>query len=268
MSLIGEKFAALGSVGKKALMPYIVAGYPSLENSYESLIAMKEAGADLFEIGIPFSDPIADGPTIQRASNNALNAGVNTDKVFNLTGRISSEVDTPLIAMCYYNLIFSYGVEEFAKKAAGSGIAGVIVPDLPPEEAREWRDAAARSNIDSIFLVTPTTTDERLKIITEASNGFVYCVSLLGVTGARDSLPTDLSEFIDRVRKVTDKPLAVGFGISTIDHVKMVGRIADGVVIGSAIVDLFNKHSGQDTAQQLKSFIKPIARSLHGEKDG
>lgn len=261
MSAIEERFKALRSSGKKALMPYLVAGHPSVDLTYEALKAMETAGADFFEIGIPFSDPIADGPTIQRASFEALKAGINTDIVFDLAKRFSAQTEVPLVAMCYYNVIFSYGVEQFASGAASSGIAGVIVPDLPPEEAGEWRDAAARSSIDTIFLVAPTTTGERLKKISDASTGFVYCVSLLGVTGARDSLPSDLKFFLERVREVTDKPLAVGFGISNCKQAKMVADMADGVVIGSAVVDILQNGD----VEGLKRFIEPIAQALHGE---
>jgi len=238
LNRIDEIFKQLRATKRSALMPYLMAGYPDIEASLSLLISVAEAGADLIEFGIPYSDPLADGPTIQAASEVALTTGVNTDIAFDLVKKARDKIETPIAVMTYYNAIYRYGLERFAGNAAESGVDGVICPDLPPEEASPWSEAAAQYGLANIMFAAPTSTNERLKKIAHMSRGFIYCVSLTGVTGARTNLPSNLTDFIGRVRKVTDKPLAVGFGISQPEQAKQVADIADGVIIGSALVSL------------------------------
>ncbi len=235
---IDAVFKQLRDDKRSALMPYLMAGYPDIETSLKLLISVSKAGADLIEFGIPYSDPLADGPTIQAASEVALTTGINTDIAFELVKKAREEIDTPIAVMTYYNAIYRYGLERFAGNAAGSGVDGVICPDLPPEEAAPWSEAATQYGLANITFASPTSTDERLKKVADAARGFIYCVSLTGVTGARTNLPSNLTDFIGRVRKVTEKPLAVGFGISQPEQAKQVAGIADGVIIGSALVSL------------------------------
>ncbi len=235
---IDTVFKQLKDNKRSALMPYLMAGYPGIETSLKLLISVSKAGADLIEFGIPYSDPLADGPTIQAASEAALMTGINTDIAFDLVKKAREEIETPIAVMTYYNAIYRYGLERFARNAAESGVDGVICPDLPPEEAAPWSEAAVQYGLANITFASPTSTGERLKKVADAARGFIYCVSLTGVTGARTNLPSNLTDFIGRVRKVTDKPLAVGFGISQPEQAKQVAGIADGVIIGSALVSL------------------------------
>lgn len=258
---IDELFEQLRSNNKTALMPYLMAGYPDIETSLELLIAVAEAGADLIEFGIPYSDPLADGPTIQAAAEHALGNNINTDIVFELVKRAREKVQTPIVLMTYYNTIYRYGLERFAKNAAEAGANGVISPDLPPEEAGPWKEATAEHNLATVMLAAPTSNNERLKLVAEASQGFVYCVSLTGVTGARTQLPSNLTDFINRVRSVTDKPLAVGFGIARPEQAEQVAGVADGVIIGSALVSLIGK-SGASCVESAKAYIAEIKGAI------
>lgn len=258
---IDAAFERLQEEGRTALMPYLMAGYPTPEASLKLLVAASQAGADLVEFGIPYSDPLADGPTIQAAAELALKNGVNTDTVFGLVAEARNETDVPIVVMTYYNTIYRYGLERFAKAAAASGVDGVIAPDLPPEEAGPWASAAAQHGIATVMLVAPTSSDERIRKVVAVSQGFVYCVSLTGVTGARTNLPENLTDFIDRVRKATDKPLAVGFGISEPGHAKMVSGIADGVIIGSALVSLIGA-SGENSVGAASSYLSSIREAI------
>lgn len=238
LSRIDAVFKELRDNKRSALMPYLMAGYPDIEASLNLLISVAEAGADLIEFGIPYSDPLADGPTIQAASEVALATGINTDIAFELVKKAREKIETPVAIMTYYNAIYRYGLERFAKNASESGVDGVICPDLPPEEVHPWNEIAEQYGLSNIMFAAPTSTGQRLKKTAELSRGFIYCVSLTGVTGARTNLPSNLTDFIGRVRKVTNKPLAVGFGISQPEQAKQVAGIADGVIIGSALVSL------------------------------
>ncbi|MDP2211035.1 MAG: tryptophan synthase subunit alpha [Candidatus Aquicultor sp.] len=258
---IDAVFDKLEEENRTALMPYLMAGYPDVETSLELLVAVAKAGADLIEFGVPYSDPLADGPTIQAAGEVALRNGVNTDTVFTLVRRARESVDTPVVVMTYYNTIYRYGLERFAQKAAESGVDGVIAPDLPPEEAAPWADAASKYGVATVMLVAPTSTDKRIERISELSKGFVYCVSLTGVTGARANLPSNLTDFIYRVRALTDKPLAVGFGISEPEQAKEVSEIADGVIIGSALVGLIGK-AGGDCVEAARAYMSRIREAI------
>jgi tryptophan synthase alpha chain len=238
---IAEAFARAKAEGRVALIPYVMAGYPDLATCEALALRLDEAGADIVELGVPFSDPLADGATIQAASQRALEQGITLKDTLALASRLSERMRAPLVLMTYYNPIYSFGVAHFCAAASGAGVAGVIVPDLPPEEAEYLQDTAKPYGLELIFLVTPTSPDARIervaRVAERTGGGFIYCVSLSGVTGARDLLPEGLAEFIARVRVKTRLPLAVGFGVSRVEHIAEIGRIADGAVIASALLN-------------------------------
>jgi tryptophan synthase alpha chain len=237
---VAAAFARAREEGHTALLPYVMAGYPDAATSEALAVALGEAGADLLELGVPFSDPMADGATIQAASHSALEGGMTLTGALALAKRVSARIATPLVMMTYFNPIFNMGIGTFCDAAADAGIVGLIVPDLPPEESEPLRMAASQHGIALIFLVTPTSPDERLAQVAEAakdSGGFLYCVSLSGTTGARDRLPEHLADFLARVRRHSDLPLAVGFGVSRAEHVAEIGTMADGAVVASALLN-------------------------------
>jgi tryptophan synthase alpha chain len=218
-------------------MPYLTMGYPALESALEVVPALVEAGADLVELGIPFSDPLADGATIQASSQHALENGMTLARCLDQAETLrAAGVAVPLVMMGYYNPILQMGIETFADRAAAAGVDGAIVPDLPPEESDALRDALHNRGIDLIFLLAPTANEERIRDVAGRASGFLYLVSLVGVTGERDRLPVELEDFCARVRSATDLPLAVGFGIGTPKQAGRVARIADGVIVGSAVI--------------------------------
>lgn len=264
LSRIEERFGELRIEKRAAVIPYLTAGFPSLDTSERIFRALAEAGSDIIEVGIPFSDPLADGPTIQRSSQMALSQGVTTGDALGMIGRLRETLDSPLVVMTYYNLFYAYGLKRFVADAEKVGVDGVIVPDLPPEEAGDWLKAAS-GKLDTIFLLAPTSTNDRIEKVALASKGFIYCVSLTGITGVRDELSLVLPDFIRRVRSKTDKPLAVGFGISTSEQAKEVAGIADGVIIGSALIDVINREKTQkEQVDKAKGFIEDIRRALGG----
>ena len=242
MPRVAERFAALRARGECALIPFIMAGDPAPDRTPGLLRALADAGADIIELGLAFSDPIADGPTIQAAAQRTLAAGGTLDALFAAARAFRETHETPLVVMTYANPVFRRGYAAFAEQAATAGIAGVIISDLPPEEADAWCAAAARHGLDTIFLLAPTSTPERIARAAQSSTGFIYCVSRTGVTGARATLPDDLADLVERLRGATDMPLAVGFGISNPEQVQAVCDIADGAVVGSALVDLIAAH--------------------------
>jgi tryptophan synthase alpha chain len=233
---ISKRFAELRASGELGIVAYITAGDPSLEATLKFVLALTEAGADVIELGVPFSDPLADGPTIQRASERALKARTTLGGVIDLVRRIRESSQVPLVLFSYYNPILQMGLEKFASTAATAGADGVLATDLTPEEADEYRRILTAHHLDTIFLGAPTSTDERLAKIAACSSGFLYLISRTGVTGAKDALPEDLPALIRRARAVTKLPIAVGFGISLPGHVSVLGGLADAVVIGSALV--------------------------------
>ena len=241
-----------------ALIPYVTVGYPSLDDTRQIVPLMARQGADLIELGVPFSDPLADGATIQRASHAALQNGVTMADCLSVAAEARRANEVPLLLMSYYNLIHKYGVERLAADCAAAGADGLIVPDLPPEEAGDLKVACEESGLDLIFLVTPTSTDERLRLVAEMASGFIYCVSVTGVTGARSQVGTDLENFITRVRKHTDLPLVVGFGISTPEHVARVARVAQGAVVGSALMDLIERLPEDDLITGVAEFVREM----------
>ena len=237
MSRITPIFENLRRAGRTALMPYLTMGYPQRESALALVPALVEAGADLIELGIPFSDPLADGATIQAAAQQALVNGMTLSLCLEQATALRAQgVTVPFVLMGYYNPIFQMGLEHFAHHVAAAGIDGVIIPDLPPEESDILRSALRAQGVDLIFLLPPTSDDGRVQFVAERTSGFLYLVSLTGVTGARDDLPPDLESFVARVRSVTKQPLAVGFGISTPEQAAQVARIADGVIVGSALI--------------------------------
>ena len=235
--------------------------------------ALAHAGADVIELGVPFSDPLADGPTIQRASERALKAGASLARVLDLVGRIRKFTQVPLVLFSYYNPVFQMGLEKFAATAATAGADGVLITDLTPEESDEYRRNLAAQNLDTIFLAAPTSTDERLAKIAAASSGFLYVISRTGVTGAKDTLPEDLPALLRRTRNVTQLPLAVGFGISLPGHVSMLGGLANAAVVGSALVSIIERETSTDSpvvaidgaASSLSAYMYSLkAAARHG----
>jgi len=245
---------------KKPLICYFMAGYPSVEKSLKTAETLIEAGADILEVGIPFSDPVADGPTIQVAHEKAVKDGITPVNVFELTRNIKEKFpDIPLIAMTYYNPIFVVGEEKFCKQAKENGIDGFIVPDLPPEEAGEFKKIANSFGLSTVFLLAPTSNEERIKIIGKMSDGFIYYVSLTGITGEREQLPwEELKEKVSQIKKITGKKVAVGFGVSKKEHVKKISEVADGVIVGSAVVKL----QGKSDFEGIEKLVKQLKEGL------
>ncbi|MGC9080161.1 tryptophan synthase subunit alpha [Sulfurihydrogenibium sp.] len=246
---------------RKPLICYFMAGYPSVEDSLKTAYTLIESGADILEVGFPFSDPVADGVTIQVAHEKAVKDGITPPKVFEITKNIKEKYpNIPLIAMTYYNPIFKVGEEKFCKMAKDSGIDGFIVPDLPPEEGKNFKETANKLDLSVTFLLAPTSDKDRIKLVSSMSDDFIYYVSLTGITGERQTLPWDeLREKLSLVRKITDKKVAVGFGVSKGEHAKIISQIADGVIVGSAIVRLQGKkdfESLKNLVQELKSNIE------------
>jgi tryptophan synthase alpha chain len=245
---IAARFRELAERGEMGLVAYITAGDPSLEASEKIVLAADEAGADVIELGVPFSDPVADGPTIQRASERALRAGTTLAGVIELVRKIRRRSDVPLVLFSYYNPLLQMGTEKFAAAASEAGADGVLATDLTPEESVEYRQTMRAHNLDTIFLVAPTSTDARIEQIAGVSSGFLYLISRAGVTGAREALPAELPALARRVRKFTSLPIAVGFGVSLPTHVTVLGGIADAAVVGSALVAEIEKAKTPDEA--------------------
>jgi tryptophan synthase alpha chain len=262
---IPARFADLSEAGELGIVAYITAGDPSLEASEKIVLAAAQAGADVIEIGVPFSDPVADGPAIQRASDRALRSGTTLAGVLELVTRLRRNTQVPLVLFSYFNPILQMGVEKFADAAANAGADGVLVTDLTPEEAGEYRAVLQARDLDTIFLAAPTSTDARLAQISAATTGFLYLVSRTGVTGTREALPTELPALVRRVRKFTSLPVAVGFGISLPTHVTVLGGIADAAVVGSALMAAVEKAGSADVAAtavgELVRGLKTAART-------
>lgn len=245
---ITRRFAELQSRGELGIVAFITAGDPSLDATHAFVLALAQAGADVIELGVPFSDPLADGPVIQRASERALKSGTSLSGVLGLVRRLRGKTEVPIVIFSYFNPILQMGLEKFADAAAAAGADGVLATDLTPEEAGEYRAILRGRNLDTIFLAAPTSTDERLEKISAFSSGFLYVISRAGVTGAKDALPEDLPALLRRVRKFTSLPVAVGFGISLPGHVSILGGLADAAVIGSALVSEIEHAATPDSA--------------------
>ncbi len=254
---IADAFARAREAGRTAMIPFITVGNPDVATSEEIAIALIEAGADLLEVAVPFSDPLADGTTVQRSSQVALANGVRLQDCLELVRRLRARgVTIPLILFGYTNPFYQYGYERLAADAAEAGADGFIVPDLPAEESDDLLAACRSHGRDLVFLVAPTSTDERLRLVADRAGGFIYCVSLTGVTGARQDLSAGLPEYLARVRAVTDLPLAVGFGISTADHVATVGRHADGAVVASALINAIEGLPVEEQPAAAAAFLR------------
>jgi len=263
MSRLGSCFEALRAREETALVPFITAGDPDIETSLSLVLAMAEAGADVIEIGVPFSDPIAEGPTIQRSSARALERGASLRRILDLVARARPQIETPLVLMGYVNPFLAMGDSGFAKAAAQVGVDGVIVPDLPPEEGARFYAACTEHGIDTILLAAPTTTPRRLAKLVSGTKGFLYYVSVTGVTGARAELAEGIEEAVGAVRALSTIPVCVGFGISTPEHAAEVARYADGAVVGSAIVDVIEAaESPDDAVADVARFISELKAPL------
>ena len=262
MSRIASAFTAADGSRKKAFIPFITCGDPTLDVTEEAVVAMAEAGADLIELGIPFSDPTAEGPVIQEANIRALAGGVTTDDVFALVARIRERgVEVPMVFMTYANVLFSYGLERFAANAAKAGIDGVIVPDVPHEEKPEFAEPLAAEGLELVSLIAPTSHERIRKIASDAA-GFVYCVSSLGVTGVRSEITTDISAMVELVRSATDVPCAVGFGISTPEQAANMAAKSDGAIVGSAIIKILAQY-GADAVPHVTDYVRQMADAVH-----
>jgi tryptophan synthase alpha chain len=259
---IDKVFRRLKDKGEKALIPFITAGDPDLETSRRLALEIAARGADLLELGIPFSDPLADGPTIQAASSRALKKGVHFSDVLAMAGTLRRDTDIPLILMGYYNPILHYGLAKAAQDAAEQGVDGFIIPDLPPEEAESWREAARSAGIATIFLAAPTSGPERVRTLGRLTRGFLYYVSVTGITGARTELPRELLRELEEVRQLVKCPVAVGFGIGTPEQVKGLAPYVDGVVVGSAIVSRVSKLSGLQDIKAIGEFVATLKAPL------
>ena len=260
MTPLAQKFETLRAKGEKALVLFVTAGDPPLEQLPAILEALAEGGADVIEVGIPFSDPFGEGPTIQASSQRALDSGATPTLILEAIGK--AKVDVPTVTMGYYNPVLRYGLERFTRKSAAAGISGTIVSDLVPDEADDWGAASRKAGLDTIFLVAPTSTDQRIREVTERSTGFVYVVSRTGVTGAENAIPMDVASLVERVRALTDRPVCVGFGISTPEHVRMVCQVADGAVVGSALVSKIHREwNGGAGRAAIVEFVRELKKA-------
>jgi len=242
-----------------ALIPYVTVGYPSVETTLKAVSLFASAGCDIIELGIPFSDPLADGATIQQASYEALRQGVTPKVCFEVAQESRRRIEIPIVFMTYYNPVLKFGLGQFCSKCAEVGIDGLIIPDLPPEEGKELEESTERHGLDLVYLLSPASTQERIKLVTSRSSGFIYLVSLTGVTGTRDKLPEELESFVGSVRERTEKPLCVGFGVSTPEQARRVAGVADGVIVGSRIIQLLDEDKSLENAC---SFIECLREAL------
>ncbi len=258
MSRIKERFES-----SKQLIPYVMGGFPDINGTKVAIQALVKAGCEIIEIGIPYSDPLADGPTIQRASESALAKGINTLDVLSIIKETRAKDDYSPVLMVYYNLIYKYGLKKFAELASVSGVEGVIIPDLSVEDSGPWKEAAKEFDLDTIFLIAPTSSDERIEMIAGVSSGFIYLVSLTGVTGARKQLSSNLLSFIKKVKDSTNQPIAVGFGISDAKQAKEISAVSNGVIIGSAFINLINDAQSVEAASRdLEELAGSIVQAI------
>lgn len=263
MNSVCEKFAELKAKKEKAFIAYITCGDPDLKTTARLVMELERSGVDLVELGMPFSDPLADGPTIQRASERALRQNTTLSGIFTLAKTLKKKITIPLVLLSYYNPLLKFGLGRFVKEAKAAGIEGVIVPDLPPEEGKRLKNLADRQDFALIFLVAPTSTPERIRKIVGDASGFIYCVSLTGVTGARRCLPPGVAAKIREIRKVSEKPVAVGFGISTPGQAVGIARFADGIIVGSAIVRVVEAAARKrEVVKKVGGFVRPLVKAV------
>ena len=269
MTRITKVFQKLRANNEKALIPYITAGDPSLELTKKLVFQLEDSGADIIELGVPFSDPMADGPTIQRASERALVNNVSLKDVLELVGEVRIRTEIPIILFGYYNPFFAYGTEKFSKDAKRVGVDGVLIVDLPPEEVDELKGPLDKAGLDTIFLLAPTSTEERVRLITAKASGFIYYVSLTGVTGAKVNLDNRIKKHVAKVKKFTDLPIGVGFGISTPEQAGTVTQWADGVIVGSAIVKTIEENlKSPHMVNKIGAFVKDLKCGIGGVHGG
>jgi len=263
MTRIETTFAALKQKNETALIPFLTAGDPDIATTADLIRTLADNGADLIELGVPFSDPMADGPTIQAASERALAAGATVEKVLQLVADVRTDCQVPLVLMGYYNPIFRYGAERFARDAAAAGVDGLLLVDLPPEEAGEITAVLKTAGIAMITLLAPTTPPERMRKLAAAAEGYLYYVSMTGVTGTQKITPEDIRVAVENLQGMTEIPVGVGFGITTADDAKAVGEFADGVVVGSALVKIIAENTGSDSLMpQVGQFIAELKQGL------
>ncbi len=263
MNRIEKRFSELKAKREKAFIVYITTGDPSLAATEKIIKELDKSGVDLIELGVPFSDPMADGPTIQAASERALKNGVNMGKILRLVKRARTQTELPIVLMTYYNPIFSYGVKKFVADAKAAGVDGAIIPDLPPEEAGDLISASGKNDFSNIFLLSPTSPDDRVRLVSSKSSGFVYYVSLTGVTGPRAHLPSEIISNVRKIKRATKKPVCVGFGVSTPRQAGSLAKIADGVIVGSAVIKVIEANTGKrDLIKKVGRFVRRLSRAV------
>jgi tryptophan synthase alpha chain len=262
MGRIADKFAALRERGETALVTFVTAGDPDLATTEQVVLELERAGVDIIELGVPFSDPMADGPTIQLSSERALAAGTTLPAILEMVRTLRSRTQVPIVLMGYFNPIFAYGAERFAADAAAAGVDGVLVVDLPPEESDELKVSADQHGLDLIFLLTPTSNATRVEAVSRLGSGFIYYVSVTGVTGARTAVADTLAARVTEVRGALNLPLVVGFGISDAAQAAKVAEVADGVVVGSALVKYFEKYQGAELVREVASFAQALKQGV------
>lgn len=256
MSRIAATFERLRGAGRRALIPFLVAGDPDVAVTVRAVEALVQVDADLIELGVPFSDPVADGPVNQRAYMRALAAGVSLHTVFDLVKTVRGRSELPVVLLSYYNPLLRYGLEDFCRDASGAGVDGLVVPDLPADEAADLIGPARANGVDTVFLLAPTSTDPRIKLTVGLSSGFIYCVSLTGVTGVREQLADGVAGLVGRIRPHTSLPICVGFGVSTPEQAQEAAAVADGVIVGSALVALLERPDGVPRMADLVRAIR------------
>jgi len=262
-SKLDHTFATLRQRGEKALIAYVMAGDPSLQDTEQLVVELEQAGADIIELGVPFSDPIADGPVIQQAAERALRSGTSLRTILSMVTRLRARTQIPLVLMAYYNNIHAFGPERFCHEAAQAGVDGVIIPDMPPDEAGPLRGPAAAAGLPLIFLLAPTSTEERRTFVARQSQGFVYYVSLTGITGAKLHNMADVGKNVEKIRKVTRVPVAVGFGVATPEDAAKVAAIADGVIVGSAIVKQIAAYGQKpEMVKHVAGFVRSLKAAM------
>lgn len=263
MNRIQKKFNELKAVKKKAFIVYITSGDPTMKATERLIKELDECGVDILELGVPFSDPMADGPIIQAASERALKNRVNVRRILGLARRARRYTDLPIVLMTYYNPIYSYGIESFVRDAKRSGIDGVIVPDLPPEEGEGLVSSSKKNGFSCIFLLSPTSSYKRMKLVSRKSEGFIYYVSLTGVTGPRKHLPPEIIRDVKRIKRLTKKPVCVGFGVSTPRQARTIARASDGVIVGSAVIKVIEKNlKNKDMSKTVGRFVKGLIKAV------
>ncbi len=266
MTRIEKRFKELSESGKTALVAYVTAGDPSLETTKRIVVELERAGVDIVELGVPFSDPMADGPTIQLASERALSRGTNLHKILHIVKQIRNETQIPILLFGYYNPFFKYGLEKFAASAREVGVDGVLVVDLPPDESHEFKVHLDKNGLNTIFLLAPNSTDERIELVSQKATGFVYLVSVTGVTGVRPDLEYSLKDLTDKIKKKTNLPVGIGFGVSSPKQAKEISSYADAVIVGSALIKIIEKNLDRESEllKNIYTFASELSKACHG----